>query len=617
MEEEESLNLRSKAKDLLTNPSHEGAELLVEQISMPKETNECKTALTLFYFCVANFPNCVALKLLHVYRRSSNGVNRFRSIYLLSETLAEFKNRDFKFSSVALREIKPLVIECLTMQETKESDMKFLRRIVSLVTYNVLICDNGGWHELSDCILWLASTEPAKAFHVFVDLPSVYGTFIDKFMNIIVDEAKKVLLNPVKSEVENWSLALETVVKMGIQLWDMRYVEVLDNLLSIIGKSVKELVEKGMEQFLVRGLEHLERFLTRDKSLYSYNKGQCHVVMAFMMEIKDFGAQTKEIISKINRLVQTQGKPARKHSSSIVQLQDSLDHREEFDRGWLDHLKTVSSLEVLKIFASTDIEDRTREFAIRQLNVILSDHTSMRVDIDFSVMKELQPLLISCLRQEGITDSMFKVLGEVVSHVAYELFKHQDVTWYALRNYIASSKTEFQRAVYVLQCLTMPLEDEEFVIPVIEFLLPEISRRLDPPTELLVDNSCWVLAFTGAFFAAIHLIKVSGHAKSVKEIAHKMIDSVRKLVEREMEVGVVRRAFRDVESIVKKQMRWYGKSEYKLIKGLLWRLYTIKGMKWETKIVLWRINVIVERRVDEMVKELPDNEFDWLNLPEA
>ena len=37
-------------------------------------------------------------------------------------------------------------------------------------------------------------------------------------------------------------------------------------------------------------------------------------------------------------------------------------------------------------------------------------------------------------------------------------------------------------------------------------------------------------------------------------------------------------------------------------------------MKWESKIVLWRINVIVERRVDEMVKELPENEFDWLNL---
>jgi len=56
-------------------------------------------------------------------------------------------------------------------------------------------------------------------------------------------------------------------------------------------------------------------------------------------------------------------------------------------------------------------------------------------------------------------------------------------------------------------------------------------------------------------------------------------------------------------------MEWYGKLEYKF--------HTIKGMKWESKIVLWRINVIVERGVNEQVKELPKGKFDWLNLPEA
>ncbi|AED94190.1 unnamed protein product [Arabidopsis thaliana] len=615
---EESLN--RKARDLLATPSHEGAEILVKQLSLPQETNEFQTAEDLFNFCANNFPNCLTLMFLKLYRHSSNDVIRFHSLYLLSETLAVFRNCNIKLSRVALHEIKPLVIECLTMQETKESDMKFLGRVVSLITYNVVICDNGGWHELSDCILWLAENEPVKAFHVFIDLPSVYKSFINKFMKVIVEKAEKVLLNPVKSEVEDWSLALETVVKLGIQISykDMRYVKMVENLLSILAKSVKELVEKGNEQFLVQGLEHLERFLSEDKYLCNYNKEQCHFVMAFMFRIKSFGTQSKEIIKKINWLVQTPGNRAGKHSSlkinPLVQTPGNQDHGEEFDRAWLDHLKTLSSLEVLKIFASTDLEDETREMAIRQLNVLLSDHTSKRVEIDFSVMRQLQPLLISCLRQEGITDSMFKVLGEVVSHVAFEIFKHQDVTWYALRNYITSSKIEFQRAVYIFQCLTMPLENEEFLIPVIEILLPEISRRLNPPTELMVDNSCWVLAFTGAFCAAIHLIEVSSHAESVKEIAHKMIESVRKLVERGMEVGLVRRAFRDVGSIVKKQLRWYDTSEYKLVKGLLWRLYAIKGMKWESKIVLWRINVIVERRVDEMVKELPENEFDWLNL---
>ena len=93
-----------------------------------------------------------------------------------------------------------------------------------------------------------------------------------------------------------------------------------------------------------------------------------------------------------------------------------------------------------------------------------------------------------------------------------------------------------------------------------------------------------------------------------------MIDSIRELVEREMEVGIVRRAFRDVETIVKKQLEWYSTSQYRFVKGLLWRLYAIKGMKWGSKMVLWRINFIVERGVKEEEKQLPETEFDWLNL---
>jgi len=167
------------------------------------------------------------------------------------------------------------------------------------------------------------------------------------------------------------------------------------------------------------------------------------------------------------------------------------------------------------------------------------------VKIELSEMRELQTLLISCLTQERISGSMFRVLGKVVNHVVCEMFKHQDIAWDGLRDYIVSqSKTKFHRAVYIFQCLTTPLEDDEFVIHVMENLLPEIRIRLNPPRDLLVDNSCWVLAFTGAFCA-------------------------------------------------------------------------IKGMKWESKIVLWRINVIVERGVNEKVKELPKDKFDWLNLPEA
>ncbi|KAL1197156.1 hypothetical protein V5N11_002035 [Cardamine amara subsp. amara] len=598
---EESSNLASKARDLLTSPSHEGAEILVAQLSMRQETNEYETALALFDFCTDNFPNCLTLILLKVYRYSSNSFIRFHSINLLSETLAGFRGINFDLSRVALHEIKPVLISCLTMQETKESDMKILRRIVSFIAYNVMICDNGGWLELSDCILWLANEEPLKAFHVFVDLPTVYGKFILSFMQTIVEKAEKFLLNPEKSGVEDWSLALETIVKMGIQLLDteMRY-DLIKNLLSILVKSVKELVDKGMEPFLVQGLDHLERFLSVDMILYSYNEKQCVFVRTFMFQIKDFGTQTKEIMRKIDKLV-------KKDSPS----QKTQDRVAEYDRDLLNHLKTLSSLDILKIVASGTLQGRSREIAIRQLEVVLSDHNSMKVEIDISVIRELQPLLISCLWEEGISDSTFKVLGQVVYHVAFEMVYNQEVRWQELSDYIAlQSKTEFEKAVYIFQCLTMPLNDDEFVIYVLDNLLPEISTRLNPPREELIDNSSWVLAFTGAFCAAINLIEIPSHIKSAQEISYKMIDSVRELVERRMEIGLVRRAFRDMETIVKKQLVWYEKSEYKFIKGLLWRLYAIKGMKWESKIVLWRINVILERGVEKDNKELP-------NLPQG
>ncbi|OAO97736.1 hypothetical protein AXX17_AT4G19410 [Arabidopsis thaliana] len=453
------------------------------------------------------------------------------------------------------------------MQETKESDIKILRKIVSFVTYNVVELHKDKWDELGDCILSLASSkEPVKAFHVFIDLPPVYKSFIGK--------------------------------------GDSRVTNGVDGDLDFLCcEFSKEASGDEKRTVLVRGLEDFESFFSGDMNLYHYTKDQFHFVLASMNEIEGVvGTETKEIVRKIKMLV-------------TEPYDDLKNRREEFERGWYDILKDLSSLEVLKILASSELEDRSKEIAIRRLNVLLSDHTSKKVQIDISEMRQLQPLLISCLKEEGLSfNSMFKVLGEVVNHVAYEMLIYQEETWYELRDYIASSKTEFHRAVYIFQCLTIALIDDDFVIPVMENLFLEIITRLDPPRELLVDNSSWVLAFMGGFCLAIHLIETSSKAESVKEIAHKMIDSIRELMEREMEVGLVKRGFRDVESIVKKQLEWYSTSQYKFIKGLLWRLYAIKGMKWESKIVLWRINVIVERGVKEEEKELPENEFDWLNL---
>ncbi|VVB14564.1 unnamed protein product [Arabis nemorensis] len=355
----------------------------------------------------------------------------------------------------------------------------------------------------------------------------------------------------------------------------------------------------GMEEFVVQGLEDLEKFLSRDKDLYGYSKNQCLFVSTFMYGIRELRTTIKEAAKKINRLVLDINNPQ---------------GNQDPDRVRFERLNTLSLLGIVRIFASDDQEDRYKDMAIRRLNLLLSDQNPKKAKTDVSVMRELQTLLVSCLSKQGISESMFKILGEIVYHVAFEMMFVQKEPWFGLRDYIASqSKTEFQRAVYIFRCLTMPLDGEEFVIPVMDNLLPEIRARLNPPpSEVLVDNSGWVLAFAGAFCAIIHLIKIKSRAESVKEVAYKMIDSVRELVERGMEVGLVRRAFRDVEIIVKKHLQWFSTSEYKFAKGMLWKLYEIKGMKMESKVVLWRINFVVERGVAEQLKELPKSELDWM-----
>ncbi|CAH8305991.1 unnamed protein product [Eruca vesicaria subsp. sativa] len=88
---------------------------------------------------------------------------------------------------------------------------------------------------------------------------------------------------------------------------------------------------------------------------------------------------------------------------------------------------------------------------------------------------------------------------------------------------------------------------EGFVVPAVSKFLMEISSRLNPQKAVLVDNSSrWVLAFTGGFCTVIRLVNEARYAGFVKKIAFKMIDSVKVLVERRMEVGLVRRAFRDL-----------------------------------------------------------------------
>ncbi|KAF3542518.1 hypothetical protein DY000_02008599 [Brassica cretica] len=537
----ESSLLMFSARDLLATPSHEGLAYFVEKLFKPHETYEYQNAQALYKFCVVNFSNCLTLMLLKVYLHSPDDLIRFRAISLLSEALTGLRNRSFGLSPVALDVIKPLLVSCLTMPEAKKPDTKMLRRIVSCVARNAMKLDPHGWDELGDCMLTLVNTDPVRAFNVFLDLPQLHVGFINRFFKHLIEEIEDVLLlnDEQDRDEEYWSLALETAVKLGIQLSNSeKGLDVARVILDTVLKSANLLVRKGEEQFLQRGLAHLVKFLALDANTCRYNRNQCGFLSEFAFKISRIGTHTKEAAMKIN------------------QMAFKLSPSQGFDNDLYNKLKTISAVEILRMVASTTMDDKSREIAIGRLHDMLCDHTSKRAEIDVLEVLQLKKPLMSCLTEVGVTENTFKILGKVVFHVALELLSYQEDKWFELWDYIASEcSTQFERTVYIFQCLTMMSDDNEY---------------------------------------------------SVAETVDKMVDSVRELVERGMEVGLVRRAFRDLESVVKKQVEWYDGNEYKFIKALLWKLYEIKGLRMESRMVLWRINVVLEKGTPNVDKELPE-----------
>ncbi|KAL0698877.1 hypothetical protein Bca4012_054999 [Brassica carinata] len=539
--------------------------------------------------------------LLKVYLHSSDDLVRFRSICLLSETLTGLRNRGSDLSLVALDVVKPLLVSCLTMPEAKKPDTKMLGRIVSCVASNVAKLDRRGWDELGDCMLVLVTTDPVRAFSVFLDLPWLHDGFINRFLKYLVEEIDDVLLNHEERErdEENWTLALETAVKLGIQVSNLETGLDLERaILGTVLKSANQLVMEGKEEFLQRGLAHLAKFLAQDAKMCRYSRNQCGFVSEFAFKISGIGTHTKEAARKISQMVT-------KLENYVSDQAFELNHSRGFDLDLYRNLKTLSAVEILDMVALSEMDDMSREIAVGRLHDMLCDHTSKIAEIDASEMRQLKELIMSCLNEVGVPENTFKILGKVAFHVTLELLSYQEDKWFEVWDYIASEcSTQFERTVYIFQCLTtMMLDDNEYVTPAVNNLLPEIRRRLmNPPGEFLVDNSCWVLAFVGGFCAAIHLLEL--HTRSVEEIVDKMVDSARELVGRGMEVGLVRRAFRDLESIVRKQVDWYGGNEYGFVKALLWKLFEIKGLRMESKMVLWRINVFLERGTPNVDKEL-------------
>lgn len=261
------------------------------------------------------------------------------------------------------------------------------------------------------------------------------------------------------------------------------------------------------------------------------------------------------------------------------------------------------SLKLIKVYSSKEppVTNEIRESAIRFLYVIISIEEAY---LDLEVVRQLSPILITCLEEQAIPETSFKILSKLVNRIAYERFTVHEATWHDLREFISSrADTDFAKSAFVFKSLTMPLDGEEFVIPLMENLLPAILKRLSEES-----SSQWGLAFVSGFCVVVHLLETT-RVDLVKNLVYEMLRSVK----RGMELGFLWKALREVETVVVKQLGWYCTTEFRFVLGLIRKINEINGEE-RTKNVLQRIKMVVEKKMIQSVEEIDiGDDEDWLN----
>lgn len=262
------------------------------------------------------------------------------------------------------------------------------------------------------------------------------------------------------------------------------------------------------------------------------------------------------------------------------------------------------SLKLIRVYSSRDprFPHDIREKAIKFLYLLLSEQEE--ASLNLIIVEELSPLLITCLAEQVNSDTSFKILSKIVNRIASEIFTVHEATWNDLRDYISSrAETEFAKSVFVFKSLSMPLDGEEFVVPVMENLLPAIMKRLGDEEESELG-----LAFVGGFCAAIHLLETT-RVDLVEDLVYEMLESVN----RGKELGFLEKALREVEMIVVKQLGWYCTTEFRFVSGLIRRIAAFSGGGITEETVLKRIKMIVEKKTLKSLEEIDNGDADWLN----
>lgn len=262
--------------------------------------------------------------------------------------------------------------------------------------------------------------------------------------------------------------------------------------------------------------------------------------------------------------------------------------RTKFFHFCVDAFPGCLSHKLLRVYSSREpsVSNEIKESAMRFLYFIfIIEETSLNL----TVVSVLSPVLISCLEQQVISENSFMILSILVNRIAFELFTIHEATWHELREFISSrAEPEFVKAVFVFKSLAMPLDGDEFVIPLMENLLPAILKRLGNVNK---GSSQWGLAFVGAFCAAVHLLETT-RVDLVENLANEMLKSVN----RGMELGFLGKALSDVEIVVVEQLWWYCTKEFRFVLVLIQSIDAITTEK-TTKNVLQSIKMVVEKKM--------------------
>lgn len=281
-ESAESSSEATRARDTLISSDHREMEAIIEQLDRPNEVVKYNSAKRQYEYFVSKYPSLLAIKILKIFISSSDRELRIAMINMLSESLADLRLGDFVFPDDALKDIKPLVISCLELEVELEESQESVGKILFGVANDLAMLDNDDWKGFMSYILRLADTKPLRAFQVFINLP-VHWSFIFVFIEKILEKGYTFLLTPEQNRVvQDWSLALTSVIEMGIMaLHTERRYDLIGRILSNLVNALKN----ENEEFLLRGRDDLQRFLLRDKTVYNYNNSQCHFVLLFASKL--------------------------------------------------------------------------------------------------------------------------------------------------------------------------------------------------------------------------------------------------------------------------------------------------------------------------------------------